>query len=172
VNTPFLIRPLEIADVPAALAIICDGRRGYGLESRVAALLEPADVALHQTYKIPRSCYFVVLQHDAIVGGAGIAPLADSASELCELQRMYLRAAVRGCGIGSALLSRCLIAAQAFGFSHCYAETISEMRGALAFYMKHGFKRLSAPLGSSGHEHNDCWLLRPVESSGAVLQCD
>jgi putative acetyltransferase len=97
-----------------------------------------------------------------VVGGAGIAPLAGADPLTCELQRMYLRADARGQGIGEALLKECLATARRFLFVRCYLETIAQMRHALAFYGRNGFEALTAPLGRTGHHHNDRWMMRPI----------
>jgi putative acetyltransferase len=67
------------------------------------------------------------------------------------------------------LLNRCLRQATALEFNICYAETISEMQQAIRFYETNGFRRLSSPLGSSGHSHNDCWLSKELEVQSARL---
>jgi putative acetyltransferase len=156
------VRPLEHADVPAILPIISGARREYGLEARVPSLLEAADLALIDTYARHRARYFVAVLDNVVVGGAGVAPLGDGESTVCELQRMYLQPLNRGQGAGTMLLSACLDAARELSFTHCYAETISEMAGAISFYERHGFQRLSAPYGNTGHGHNNCWLLRSI----------
>ena len=158
--TRLTIRPLERSDVPAMLAIIRDARAEYGLAERVESLLEPADLALYDTYQRQRSLYSVALLDGVVVGGAGVAPLAGADPLTCELQRMYLGRQVRGLGIGTSLMNTCLDAARRFWFVRCYAETISQMERALAFYSRHGFATLSAPLGRTGHGHSDRWLLR------------
>lgn len=160
-----LIRPIELADVPALLAIIADSRREYGIAGRGSALLEPADHALFATYQRQRALYFVALQDGALLGGAGVAPLAGADPLTCELQRMYLRADARGRGVGEALLRRCLAAARQFLYVRCYLETVKEMQPALEFYGRHGFISLEAPLGRTGHAHNDRWMLRPLRAS-------
>ena len=91
--------------------------------------------------------------------GAGIAPAFGADEETCELQRMYLSAHHRRRGVGQLLLNQCLHQAKSLQFRRCYAETVSEMQAAIRFYQANGFQRLDAPLGSSGHEHNDCWLI-------------
>ena len=154
------IRPLERSDVPAMLGIIRDARAEYGLETRVESLLEPADLALYDTYQRQRALYSVALLDGELAGGAGVAPLAGADPLTCELQRMYLRREVRGLGIGTKLMDACLDAARRFWFVRCYAETISEMGQALAFYSRHGFETLPGPLGQTGHPHSDRWLLR------------
>jgi len=159
------IRPIELADVPALLEIIADSRREYGIAERGVELLEPADHALYATYQRQRTLYFVALLGGEIVGGAGVAPLSGADPLTCELQRMYLRADARGRGIGDALLERCLTAARQFLYVRCYLETITQMQAALEFYGRHGFRDLQAPLGRTGHEHNDRWMLRLLRAS-------
>jgi putative acetyltransferase len=156
------VRPLEPGDVAAVLSVIGGARREYGLESLVPSLLEPADLALIDTYARQRARYFVAVLDNVVIGGAGVAPLGEGESTVCELQRMYLQPLNRGQGVGTTLLTACLDAARALSFTHCYAETISEMTAAISFYERHGFQRLSAPYGDTGHEHNDCWLLRSL----------
>lgn len=164
-TTPIQIRPLEPADVPALLDIIADSRREYGLADRGVDVLEPADRALFETYRKQRTMYFVALSDGEVVGGAGVAPLAGADPLTCELQRMYLRLDFRGRGIGEALLQRCLAAARQFLYVRCYLETVAQMQGALQFYARHGFVNLREPLGRTGHEHNDRWMMRPLRAS-------
>lgn len=159
------IRPLELADVPALLRIIAESRGEYGIAARGVALLEPADHALYATYQRQRTLYFVALWGGEIVGGAGVAPLAGADPLTCELQRMYLRADARGRGIGDALLERCLAAAKQFLYVRCYLETVAQMEAALEFYGRHGFRDLQSPVGRTGHEHNDRWMMRPLRAS-------
>jgi putative acetyltransferase len=159
------IRLIEPADVPALLQIIADSRAEYGIAERGVELLEAADHELYSTYQRQRSLYFVALLEGEVVGGAGIAPLAGSDPLTCELQRMYLRGDARGRGIGEALLDRCLAAARQLLYVRCYLETVKQMQPALAFYGKRGFRNLESPIGSTGHVHNDRWLLRPLRAS-------
>jgi len=168
INKP-RIRLIEPADVPALLQIIRESRAEYGMENRIAELLEPADHTLYETYQRQRSLYFVAVLGGEIVGGAGIAPLAASDPLTCELQRMYLRRDVRGRGIGNVLLEQCLKAARQFLYVRCYLETINEMQEALEFYGRNGFRDLRAPTGRTGHEHNDRWLMRPLRASARSM---
>ncbi len=164
----YVVRRLIAADVPAMVSIIETARREYDVQRRIASVLEPADLDLYATYQGPRSDYFVATHASVPAGGGGIAPLAGADDETCELQRMYLSAGHRGKGVGQLLLNECLRRAAALGFRRCYAETISEMKQAIRFYEANGFRRLGAPLGSSGHGHNDCWLLLDLETNGSM----
>jgi putative acetyltransferase len=157
-----VVRALQHADLPEVLDIISSCRREYGLEGRVQHLLEPSDLAMTTLYGQPRCAYFVAVVGDAIAGGGGIAPLSGNDTRVCELQRMYLLPGYREQGIGHALLEACVGAARGFGYSRCYAETITEMSTALSFYARHGFRTIGAPMGETGHEHNDRWLLLEI----------
>lgn len=160
------IRPIEPADVPALLDIIASSRAEYGIAEQGVELLEPADRALYATYQRQRTLYFVAILDGEVVGGAGVAPLAGADPLTCELQRMYLRKDVRGRGVGDALLMQCLAAARQFLFVRCYLETVTQMKPALAFYGRNGFRELPAPLGRTGHHHNDRWMMRSVRPPG------
>ena len=159
------IRPIEPADVPALLQIIANSRGEYGIGERGVELLEPADRALYANYQRQRTLYFVALVGGEVVGGAGVAPLSGADPLTCELQRMYLRPDARGRGIGDALLDRCLAAAKQFLYVRCYLETITQMQAALEFYGRHGFRDLQAPVGRTGREHNDRWMMRTLRAS-------
>ena len=158
-SSPCTIRRLQQADVHAMLEILRSAREEYGMGRRLASVLEPADYALFEVYRKRRCAYFVAIENGRVVGGAGIAPLKGGDWLTCELQRMYVRGDQRGRGVGQLLLDACLGAAQALGFAKCYAETIAQMEGALAFYDRNGFIRLDVPSGSTGHAFNDRWLM-------------
>ena len=56
---------------------------------------------LYQVYSQPGHAYWVVeiTRGEVIKGGGGIAPLAGSESDICELQKMYFLPAIRGKGL-------------------------------------------------------------------------
>jgi putative acetyltransferase len=153
------IRRLQPDDVHQLLELIKSVRREFGLSRRVSELLEPSDYAVLDVYRNRRSAYFVAVVGKQVLGGAGIFPLVDEDWGTCELQRMYLCSRYRGCGIGQSLLVACIATARSLGFERCYAETVSEMATAIAFYERNGFRPLTAPIGGTGHRHNDCWLM-------------
>jgi putative acetyltransferase len=160
-----LIRRLEAEDVSAILEITCACRREYGLEGRVDSILEPTDYAILEVYRRERSSYFVAVIDGNIAGGGGIAPLGGANPQTCELQRMYLRPENRHLRVGHALLAGCIEQAKRYQFEYCYAETICEMVTALSFYERHGFRRLAAPVGRTGHGPNNRWMMLNIAGS-------
>ena len=118
--------------------------------------------AMHEAYNDDRAVYYVVVDGDRIVGGAGIARLDGGEESVCELKKMYLLPEARGVGVGEQLLETCLEAARNAGFTTCYLETIRRMTAARALYEKHGFRKLEAPMGYTGHFGCDSWFARPL----------
>jgi putative acetyltransferase len=114
-------------------------------------------------YRIPRAAYFVLRKDGRIVGGAGVAPLAGSCADTCELRKMYLLAEARGFGQGERLLRHCLSEARRLGFTTCYLETTSKMVQAHRLYEKLGFTPRSTPCGATGHFSCDRWYEMPLD---------
>jgi putative acetyltransferase len=141
------IRPIQLADVPALLAIIAAA--GHELP-------EPADRALYSNYQRPRSLYLVALVDGEVTGGAGIAPLVGADPHTCELQRLVVRSSAPRRDIGEALLRQCLSAAKQFLYVRCYFETGVRGQVARRFYARHGFRELPAHGGG---------LMRPLRAS-------
>lgn len=164
------IRRLQQSDVHQLLDLISGVRREFGLATRVASLLESNDYAILDVYRHRRSAYFVAVMNNQVLGGAGIFPLTNEDWGTCELQRMYLHSQNRGRGIGQSLLNACLETARSLGFEQCYAETVSEMSTAIAFYERNGFRRLPAPIGETGHRHNDFWLMLSMRPPTCDIQ--
>jgi putative acetyltransferase len=162
------IRRLEHADVPAILEIIRNAREEYGLKDRIENVLEPSDHQLFDVYRQPRAAYFVAIEAGSIAGGGGISALSSFDGSTCELQRMYLRPQSRGRGIGRMLVESCIGSARTLGFTRCYLETIAAMTPAISLYEASGFRRLAAPLGNTGHRHNDCWMLLELSADPAA----
>ncbi len=102
---------------------------------------------MFEEYNKPQSVYFVVENEGEILGCCGIAPLENSDSKICELQKMYFLPKTRGLGIGTKMMEQCLERARGFGFEKCYIETMPFMEAAQKLYTKSGFEYLDAPMG-------------------------
>lgn len=126
------------------------------------AYADPYLDLMFEEYIKPRSAYFVVEFQGKIVGAAGVAPLENEDPSICELQKMYFLPQIRGLGIGSQVMEKCLQSAKDFGFENCYLETMPFMHDAQKLYKKVGFEYINAPLGSTGHTSCPVWMLKKL----------
>lgn len=145
------IREIQPKDNPAIAQCI----RGVFIElgvPKVGTAYEDKSLdAMFETYEAPKKVYFVLEEHESIIGGAGIAPLDNYDGNVCELQKMYFAPQARGRGLGSRMISLCLSKATEMGFETCYLETMPYMDAARALYAKNGFKTIDKPMGDTGH---------------------
>jgi len=145
------IRPIRPEDDAAVAAIIRDVMSSFGATGPGYSSSDPEVEAMSAAYDGARAAYFVLEDGGVVVGCGGIAPLEGADADTCELRKMYLLPVARGRGLGRAMLRRCLDAARGRGYRRCYLETLSAMQAAQELYEKAGFRKLSAPLGSTGH---------------------
>ena len=126
------------------------------------AYVDPYLDLMFEEYNKPKSIYYVVEKDGIVVGSAGIAPLANEAVSICELQKMYFLPETRGIGIGAEMMEVCLQSAKNFGYEKCYLETMPFMLAAQKLYKKAGFEYISAPMGSTGHDSCPVWMLKEL----------
>ncbi len=107
--------------------------------------------SMYETYQGPYCAYFVLEQEGQILGGAGVAPLANYAGNVCELQKMYFLPEARNRGMGAQMMEFCVAKAREFGFDAIYLETMENMAHAQKLYLKTGFRLIDSPMGDTGH---------------------
>ena len=145
------IRAIEKKDNIQIAKVIRSVLEDFGVPKVGTAYADKALDKMYETYDVPRSSYFVVEVDNIIIGGAGIAPLENFSSDVCELQKMYFLPEARGRGIGTQMMEICLNKAREFEFSKCYLETMPYMSAAQKLYKNVGFSYLDGPLGNTGH---------------------
>ncbi|MCH2488616.1 MAG: GNAT family N-acetyltransferase [Flavobacteriales bacterium] len=146
-----LIRPIEKKDNPHIAAVIRSVLIDFGVPKKGTAYADAALDAMFETYQEERSAYFVVEEDGKIIGGAGVAPLANYNGNVCELQKMYYLPEARKRGIGTHMINLCLIKAREFNFDQCYLETMPYMTAAQKLYERSGFRFIDGPMGDTGH---------------------
>lgn len=156
------IRPIALADDPRVATIIRTVMPELGADGPGFAIHDAEVDAMHAAYARPRHAYFVAEVDGVVVAGGGVAPLGGGDDATCELRKMYMVREARGQGLGSALLRTCLSAATSLGFARCYLETLVAMKDAQRLYEHHGFARLAAPLGATGHFGCDRWYAKSL----------
>lgn len=124
---------------------------------------------LYADYQQPNSKYYVIHDQESgkIQGGGGYAPLANS-PDICEVQKMYLAAELRGKGFGPKLLDLIIQETQGLGFDTLYLETMTNMTSAVRLYEKMGFTNIPGPLGSTGHICCTIFMTRSLSQSVAT----
>lgn len=146
----FSIRPIEARDDAAVAAIIRAVMPEFGAAGPGFAIHDAEVGAMHAAYRKSGCAYFVVESGGRVLGGGGVAPL-DGEADTCELRKMYFLHELRGRGAGDALMRACLDAARKLGYRRCYLETLTGMDAAQRLYERHGFVRIPAAMGNTGH---------------------
>ena len=156
-------RPIHPEDDAAVASIIRRVMPEFGADGPGFALHDPEVDHMHAAYSVPGAAYFVVVDEAGqLLGGGGVAALEGGEPGVCELKKMYFLPAVRGQGMGEALLRHCLGVALGLGYRTCYLETLTGMDQAIRLYKKLGFKPLCAPLGRTGHGGCDHWFAKDL----------
>ena len=96
--------------------------------------------ALSTTFTDPRSRYFVAYSGEELLGGAGINLLPGESDEVCELQRMFLKPAARGKGIGKKLMVWLAQKAKQKGYQIIWLDAMDYQPQAFQFYKKQAFE--------------------------------
>jgi putative acetyltransferase len=157
------VRLIQASDNAALAQIIRTALTEFGANKPGTVFYDESTDRLSSLFEQPGSVYFVALEGETLLGGAGIFPTEGLPAGTCELVKMYLSAAARGKGTGRMLIDRCLNEARAIGYTQCYLETMPELRKAVSVYEKFGFTYLSQPLGNSGHFGCDVWMLKQLD---------
>lgn len=157
-----LIREIQKKDNSEVAKVIRTVLEEFNVPKVGTAYADPQLDCMFETYQEPHSAYFVIEKEGRIVGVAGIAPLANGPSGICELQKMYFLPETRGLGLGALMMDACMNKAKAFGFKQCYLETMTYMEAAQKLYKKSGFDYLEQPLGCTGHTSCPVWMIKQL----------
>ena len=155
-----LIRPINESDNKHIAIILREVLIEMDIPKTGSAYEDPEIDKMYESYQSDRSIYFVVEENDKILGGAGINPLKDGDSDICELQKMYFHKSLRGRGIGNKIIELCLNFAVESNFKQCYIETMPNMVNAQKLYLRKGFNYINNPLGNTGHTACPIWMLK------------
>ncbi|MGO4910963.1 GNAT family N-acetyltransferase [Leeuwenhoekiella sp. W20_SRS_FM14] len=157
-----LIRPVKLNDNLALAKTIRAVLIEMGVPKVGTAYADEALDCMYETYNAAKKEYFVIEDQNRLLGGAGIAPLANYEGPVCELQKMYFLSEIRGKGFGLQMMQRCLDFAKEAGFKQVYLETMPYMKDAQKLYVKSGFYYIDAPLGNTGHSACPVYMLKDL----------
>ena|SRR5689334_15444935 len=137
------IRDVELADVPAVIALVSDVLAEFGLEFGKGSPTDDELRELPDSYAARGGAFWIAERDGVVVGTCGLFPVAPATFEL---RKMYLRPSTRGAGLGRRLLDVAIAFARARGATQIVLDTVEEMRAAIAFYEAHGFVRDDAQI--------------------------
>lgn len=158
----YVIREIELKDDAKIAQAIRSVLIEMGVPKVGTAYEDKSLDCMTQTYSKARKAYFVVECDGEIYGGAGISPLDNYNGNICELQKMYFTSEIRGKGLGSQMMAKCLEFAKNAKYDQCYIETMPYMDDARRLYKKAGFKSIEEPLGNTGHYSCTVWMIKDL----------
>jgi putative acetyltransferase len=156
------IRNIAAKDNASLAQLIRTTLKEFGANHPGTVYFDDSTDHLFEVFETPRSVYFVAELNNEIVGGGGIFPTAGLPNDTCELVKMYLYPQVRGIGLGSMLIQKCIDYAKEVGYKNIYIETMPELKHALKTYEKFGFEYIDRAMGNSGHFGCELWMLKRV----------
>ena len=157
-----IIRSIKKTDNAALAAVIRNTLKEFGANRPGTVYFDESTDHLFELFQTEGSHYFVALEGESILGGAGIFPSAGLPDKTAELVKMYLTPESRNKGIGRQLIARCLDFAKAAGYEQVYLETMPELKKAIHVYEKNGFEYLKGPLGNTGHFGCAIWMVKRI----------
>ncbi len=156
------IREIQPADSQPVATLIRTVMTTYDCVGEDYSIQDAEVDDMYAAYNQPNSVYYVVVDQDKIVGGAGIAPLQGGQSDICELKKMYYYPEARGKGLGTKMMDLLLYEARNRGYKQCYLETVERMKVANKLYTKYGFEKLNAQKGDTGHCGCDTFYVKAL----------
>lgn len=158
-----IIRHIEPKDNAAMANVIRRSLEEFGANRPGTVYYDDSTDHLYELFQSePLSEYFIAEKDGLLLGGAGIYPTDALAEGTCELVKMYLTPSARGLGLGRTMIAKCLEAAKNKGFTAVYLETMPELKKAVSVYEKFGFSYLDGPMGNSGHNGCDIWMIKHI----------
>jgi putative acetyltransferase len=159
-----LIRPIKQEDNPEIARVIRDTLTEFGANHPGTVYYDASTDHLNELFQQEGSAYWVVEDAGVVKGGGGIYPSPGLPADTVELVKMYLLPEMRGTGLGSAMIQKCIEEAKARGYKKMYIETMPELRQAMRTYEKFGFQYLNGPLGNTGHFGCEIWMMLSLEN--------
>jgi putative acetyltransferase len=158
----YIIREIEPKDNLKIATVIRNVFEELDAPKAGTAYADPYLNTLFEVYQAENEIYFIVEMDGTILGGCGIGYLVEAEFKICELQKMYLAKEARGKGIAKDLMQKCLSFAKQVGYDKCYIETLPFMKDAQKLYVKSGFNYIDGPIGATGHNACDVFMIKDL----------
>ena len=156
------IRPIESRDNETLAKVIRTALAEFGANKPGTVYFDPTTDDLFELFRTPGSYYYVATIDEKVVGGCGIFPTENLPQGTCELVKLYVAKEARETGLGKQLMEKSMSWAKENGYTQVYLESMPELKKAVSIYEKVGFQPLDHPLGNSGHDGCDIWMLKAL----------
>lgn len=124
---------------------------------------DPTTDHLYELFLMEEKAKLFVAELDSqVVGCCGIYPTNGLEKGHVELVKFYLAREARGQQIGKALFEKSIEEAKQVGYSFIYIESQPSFAKAVNMYKAYDFYYLDHPLGNSGHDNCDIWMLKKL----------
>jgi GNAT superfamily N-acetyltransferase len=120
-------------------------RREYGLSFDVDAMVA-SDMSETEKFHPPYGRFYLVQEQEAFVAVGCLKRLDELVGEV---QRMYVRPASRGTGIGRLIVDRLICDARQIGYRRLRLESLKFLAAAHALYRSVGFAEIDPYAGNS-----------------------
>ena len=120
---------------------------------------DPTTDDLYGLFRKARSVMWVAEIDGLPVGCCGIYPTEGLEDKCAELVKYYLAESERGRGTGRQLMELCIDSAREMAYEKLYLESMPHFSKAVRIYEKLGFRKLTEPMGNSGHTTCNIWML-------------
>ncbi|MDQ3111436.1 MAG: GNAT family N-acetyltransferase [Bacteroidota bacterium] len=155
-------RPIEKKDNAELAELIRKVFCEFKIDRPGTVYTDPSTDSLFELFRAPGSHYRVVEENGILLGGCGIYPTNGLPEGCAELVKFYLSATSRGKGIGKELMQMCIQLAKESGYRQLYLESFPELETAVGMYENAGFKKITAPMGNSGHHACTLWMIKEL----------
>ena len=98
-------------------------------------------VHLADIYGLPEGRLYIVKVENMVAGCIGLKKIDN---ENCEIKRLYVRPAFRGCKIASKLVEMIIYDAKNIGYKNMLLDTLPFLEGAIYIYKKFGFYEIKS----------------------------
>lgn len=158
----FIIRKIVPEDNPLLAKMIREIFEEFDAPHEGTVYSDPTTDNLFELFGEENSVLWVAESEGDPIGCCGIYPTAGLPKGYAELVKFYINQKFRGIGIGKLLLDKCIASASEFGFKHLYIESLPVFSKAIDMYKKVDFEFLDKPLGNSGHNSCNVWMLKTL----------